>query len=344
MPQELLIEQALYLPVEDLLNLCRTDQRFRQLCQDDRLWRAKIGQDFPGSQVAQIPDPREAYLQQIRDPRSIYHIGPDSQVELVSQALIPDDQLPDRVKQIAERFGSPYLVLYSRPVHTVSGPQLKPIAVQTPTTFDILVQGEVPRVTQVDILQSGIDGVEWLDRLLSLLHQLPPLIPGQQVTITTPDGVAHTITFRDVGQIKAEIRRVVNFLANRTLAVHQLAKTPTFQSKISQLRVFPRLIPRVGDLQQRKQRLIDQTQKIGFAEGLSGSNSFLGFQSEAEFRDFQRNYIDALNEAEIAVLEQLLDQILPRSAVYDQSSGSVSELSPNFAFSSTGMFVFVQPA
>jgi hypothetical protein len=57
LPIELLLEQLQYLSIDDILQVCQTNQQFAQVCQGDPLWQMLLRRDFNTS-----ASPRELYL------------------------------------------------------------------------------------------------------------------------------------------------------------------------------------------------------------------------------------------------------------------------------------------
>lgn len=49
---------------EDTVRLCRTNQRFRAICNDDYLWSQKLARNFPGVIVLEGESAKEVYKQQ----------------------------------------------------------------------------------------------------------------------------------------------------------------------------------------------------------------------------------------------------------------------------------------
>lgn len=64
LPEELLIEQLLILPPEDVLNACQTSRQFAQVCRRSHLWIRLIKRDLPLVRVDQ--DPRKIYQAALR--------------------------------------------------------------------------------------------------------------------------------------------------------------------------------------------------------------------------------------------------------------------------------------
>ena len=71
LPVELLMEELLLLPVNDILNLCQTNQRLAGVCQGELLWFRLLQRDFPEVDLIDIGDLRSFYLNNIVHVRSI---------------------------------------------------------------------------------------------------------------------------------------------------------------------------------------------------------------------------------------------------------------------------------
>lgn len=61
-PEEILIEQLRYLPLQDLLNACRTNLRISQVCQGARLWHVRLMDEFGLYDFSKIINPRDYYF------------------------------------------------------------------------------------------------------------------------------------------------------------------------------------------------------------------------------------------------------------------------------------------
>src|SRR5665647_1265699 len=109
-PSELFIEQALSLPVEDLLSFCQTNPRLVEICQDPRIWRARIAAEFPGVDITKIADPREFYLSSVLYGGEIYVNG-----EVLAYKPIRNENLFQYTRDLAEVTGEPYTIVYSSP-------------------------------------------------------------------------------------------------------------------------------------------------------------------------------------------------------------------------------------
>lgn len=59
-PEDMLIEQLLYLSIEDLQAVCRTNRLLHSVYNRPTLWMGRLQREFPEQLIA--PDPREQYL------------------------------------------------------------------------------------------------------------------------------------------------------------------------------------------------------------------------------------------------------------------------------------------
>jgi hypothetical protein len=67
LPADMKWQILLELDLKSLNGICRTDRAFRELCQTDLFWRAKLDRDFPDRKKRQVSEgsPREMYLSQV---------------------------------------------------------------------------------------------------------------------------------------------------------------------------------------------------------------------------------------------------------------------------------------
>lgn len=65
LPDELLQDIALRLPLKELARLCRTSSRHREICCDESFWRARLRQDFPRADLT-AADPTMEYDRQLQ--------------------------------------------------------------------------------------------------------------------------------------------------------------------------------------------------------------------------------------------------------------------------------------
>lgn len=70
-PEEILVEQLRYLPLQDLLNACQTNLRISQVCQGRRLWDVRLMDDFGLYDLYKIPNPRDYYFSLLRIRKAI---------------------------------------------------------------------------------------------------------------------------------------------------------------------------------------------------------------------------------------------------------------------------------
>lgn len=66
LPEELLVEQLMTLPVKDILGARQTDRLFAKICERRDLWYRLIQRDFPWyplPPLSKIPDPKALYIQ-----------------------------------------------------------------------------------------------------------------------------------------------------------------------------------------------------------------------------------------------------------------------------------------
>lgn len=70
-PEEILIEQLRYLPLQDLLNACQTNLRISQVCQGRRLWDLRLMDDFKVGDLSQISDSRSYYFSLLQERQNI---------------------------------------------------------------------------------------------------------------------------------------------------------------------------------------------------------------------------------------------------------------------------------
>ena len=372
---DVLIQQLRYLPVADLLNLCQTNVQFAQLCADPQLWRVRIVDDFPATDVTQIANPREAYLREVRDPRSIYiHINePEDRIEsrLLPGEIIPDERVIQRVQQIAESTGHPYTILYSRPVIDSEAPDIEIVAIQTREGIEYVSRprgryrtrppGEpIPRITQIDILLTNEPRWDQMVSDLAILRQLPPRQRGQQISFVLPTGEQRTLTSTDIVRAERSIGEGIRSIRVVTLALHRTSNTPFHQRESNRIeRTYRRqleaplqaptvpqitTVPQVSELDQRRQNILNQiSEAMGSLPFERVEHRFLGFRSYQDFLNFQRDYLNRLDQSQIGLLELLLYQVLPRSKVLKEEHAFVTPGIQNFVFDSEGALVFIIP-
>lgn len=68
-PEEIIIEQLRYLPLEDLLSICSTNLAISRICQGKQLWQLRLIDDFKVKNISEIGDPRSYYFD-LLDKRS----------------------------------------------------------------------------------------------------------------------------------------------------------------------------------------------------------------------------------------------------------------------------------
>lgn len=61
-PGELIIEQLLKLPIQDILRQCQISRKFRDICNDDYLWLQLLRRDYPTADPGRVMPP-ETYRQ-----------------------------------------------------------------------------------------------------------------------------------------------------------------------------------------------------------------------------------------------------------------------------------------
>ena len=352
-PTELLIEQLRYLPVQDLLNLCQTNLHLANLCRNPDLWRARIITDFPATDLRQIPNPQEAYLTEVQEPRSIYiHTflpGNQPGYQLVPEEIIPDDRLFARVREIAEQTGEPYTIVYSRPIPSLDRPSVTVIALQNRNAVEYISEkpGLIPRITQIDILL--LEDPTWNRTIsyLAILRQRPKLRPEEQQTITR----------RDVILMREQIRGASRTMRDNVLSLHKSKNTPFYQRETQRAElayqaelqrafdnpIVPNLAPPPQvpgiTLDERREALFNRISPAMY--DFDREDLFLGFRSYQDFLNFQREYLNRLSESQIQLLELLLYEVLPISKHLDAENESVSTGMRNFVFDSEGSIVFI---
>ena len=70
-PEEIIVEQLRYLPLEDLLNACQTNFRISRICQGRRLWELRLMDEFKVMDFSRIVDPRSHYFSLLGGRNSI---------------------------------------------------------------------------------------------------------------------------------------------------------------------------------------------------------------------------------------------------------------------------------
>ena len=261
----------------------------------------------------------------------IYLHTQDPNGQVTSQLLPAEpltvDRLFSQTKAIAEATGRPYIILYSQATPGQGRLFLSPIAYQTKDGIESLATAEI---TQADIL---------------------PAIE--------PSWTKRTIENREA---LAQFKKVLREIATYTADLHYTNKTPFHLKQIARLNqvatqrrqaVFespkvPRRIPGQGDLQQRKQALLEgivQTlSELSFKRGVrfQDDNTFLGFSSYQDFLDFQRDYLRSLDDEQIRVIEFLVQQVFPVATLLDEESETIGDLTGT-VFDADGHFVFISP-
>lgn len=78
LPDDMLVQIMIDLPLKDLLHTCRINRRVNNFCRQDRLWKVKVLQDFPNLQHPPTLPYREIYIKwytMINAKTSIFYIS-----------------------------------------------------------------------------------------------------------------------------------------------------------------------------------------------------------------------------------------------------------------------------
>ena len=70
-PEEIIIEQLRYLPLQDVLDTCRVNQRISQVCRGKRLWDLRLIDDFKVQDLSRISNPRSYYFSLLQERQNI---------------------------------------------------------------------------------------------------------------------------------------------------------------------------------------------------------------------------------------------------------------------------------
>lgn len=65
LPEEVLLEQSMLLPIEDVLAACESNRQFARICQRRDFWYRRTQKDFPEYTLlppSEVPDPRALYI------------------------------------------------------------------------------------------------------------------------------------------------------------------------------------------------------------------------------------------------------------------------------------------
>lgn len=351
-PRDVIFNQELVdLPIKDLLNACQTNPLFDQLCKDPDLWRVRIKHDYPEVSLVGIKNPREFYLKQVLFGGKIYvHNHVDDINEIPYEVIVYDD-LFQRVKEIAEQkkphYLPEYIIVYSRPRDNIKSIDIDIIAFQNKDHIEI-IPGPAKKILLVDIfyIQKG-DTFEYYMRSIKYARS-----PGGAAVI----GNAEIYIDPFIGTSKRSILQSHSYL---NTAFYQQEQRLSYEAKQSAIRnpKIPRLSGGIknGNINSRKRAIINhilQTldeDKFNEKAGRSLDNVFLGFSSRAESDRFQEDYINALDEEQINMVEFIMDSVVPISTTlytYREPTRNMVEFINNvdvtgIAFNSDGLIVYL---
>ena len=70
LPIEILVQQVMDLPTEEILRFCQVDPSINRLCQSSHLWTMLVRRDFPGVVISLGDDPRTLYFSLLEQRRA----------------------------------------------------------------------------------------------------------------------------------------------------------------------------------------------------------------------------------------------------------------------------------
>ena len=360
---DVILKQLRHLPIVDLLEICQTNLKIKNLCSMKDLWQYRIRDEFPEIDISQISNPRDYYLSKILYGGQIYFHYPNKG-KIISEQIpyqtIVYDQLFEITRQIAEETGQPYLILYSRLEKVPHNIYLKfvPIAFQI-SKGDGFIPYVNNKITQVDIVLNFPD-IKYNDlELLSLVQQSQPIKNTQVLQVTLSNGDQKELRNMNIKALNSLIMRELRLLAKELREIHGTNNTALYQQMVNKIFTerlsfiqnpkIPRFTDNIkhGNFQQRKQDLLTKIKTTMnphlFQQGLANNiDNFLGFISYDDFIDFQENYINNLDEEQIATLE-FFSQHMSHPHILEEKDPFVTSRDMNFLFDSQGNIVFTLP-
>jgi len=334
-PNDMLIEQLSRLSLRDLMNACQSHRQIAQLCQTNQFWNGLIINRAPQTNLREIQNPQAYYLDNLLEDVSIYDHNQEK-----SELIYRDDVF---LSNIAYEYAAPQvMIVYSRALVHEGRLRLVPIAFHSENRFIVLPNKSQHMINQVDILHSVDPEHNMAMLLLSLAEQVEALPRGQQLEVTMPDGTTHLLGRRELNQARSSLRKLAHKITrlhrkNNTPLLQQLIN-PQIEANLSALVLSP---PQQNPREQIYNQIVSNFSQSRFN---SGDDGFLGFRSYQEFLNFQRDYIQNLNDAQLQTV-QMLYQVLPISKIFDENHGSMGRLAQVVVFDSVGhlVFVFVLP-
>lgn len=368
-PRDVIINHELIdLPIADLLNACKTNPLFDQLCKDPDLWLARIKRDYPEVNWHVIKNPREFYLRQVLFGGQIYihnNLNNNGDMRQVMTNTVPYDQLFSKGKYIAETLqpaGNAYLIVYSRPSDDVTTFSITPIAFQDKNHIEF-IPGPARKITLVDILYWPPQrpyGIRF-STLEEPMENLKKYRALEQTGVHNANYMERVYPIDEI--LEDNVRKLVSFVVPVILDRHRLFNTPFYQQTLQFILDQQRLtaenpiIPvlreseNLKDINSRKQDLVNRilrTLTLGtFTDGTDKRNDrmFLGFSSYTNFSDFQRNYVNGLSDQQLQAVEFLVNQIAPISRMLpgddEELYGESEEPMRGIVFNSQGLIVFI---
>lgn len=200
LPEELLVEQLMLLPIQDVLQVCRINQQFARICERKDFWYRRIWADFPEHQLTyQVDDPqalygllyhdqREAWRRIRQELENVNRSGPNGYWILGAQQnpilggriyLQPHEASQYVIERYAGRQGAERFVLW--PDLRVAGTIKKIVEALRRAGFRTVPVGELYRLT--DGRLGTPPGRYPLTEQLIAENSLDPLDPNEQPVI-----------------------------------------------------------------------------------------------------------------------------------------------------------------